>query len=68
MKRSWAINYNASKYVSYQFLAPISRWPNAILPLELDFVIFVTCSKLASIFTNIYWNPGRSFLGVPYVI
>ncbi|KAG1735478.1 hypothetical protein EDD22DRAFT_852356 [Suillus occidentalis] len=37
----WALatTHIASKYVSHQFLAMISGWPNAIPPLELDFMM-----------------------------
>ncbi|KAG1737448.1 hypothetical protein EDB19DRAFT_1909767 [Suillus lakei] len=55
----WALatTHIASEYVSRQFLALISGWPNAIPPLELDFVMLMACSKLASILTDAYWNP-----------
>ncbi|KAG1735763.1 hypothetical protein EDB19DRAFT_1830125 [Suillus lakei] len=49
---------NVPEYVSHQFLALISRRPNTIPPLKLDFVILMACSKLASTLTDAYQNPG----------
>ncbi|KAG2131000.1 uncharacterized protein EDB93DRAFT_1255661 [Suillus bovinus] len=55
----WALatTHIASEYVSCQFLALISRWPNAIPPLELDFVMLMACSKLANTLADAYRNP-----------
>jgi hypothetical protein len=66
----WALatTHIASEYVSRQFLAMISEWPNAIPPLKLDFVMLMACSKLANTLTNAYQNPGMTCSAVPYMI
>ncbi|KAG1719567.1 hypothetical protein EDB19DRAFT_1918744 [Suillus lakei] len=55
----WALatTHIASEYVSRQLLALIGGRPNAIPPLELDFVMLMACSKLASTLANAYQNP-----------
>ncbi|KAG1792285.1 uncharacterized protein HD556DRAFT_1444554 [Suillus plorans] len=55
----WALatTHIASEYVSRQFLALIGGRPNAIPPLELDFVMLAACSKLASTLADAYRNP-----------
>ncbi|KAG2337863.1 hypothetical protein BDR05DRAFT_952307 [Suillus weaverae] len=55
----WALatTHIASEYVSCQFLALISGRPNVIPSLELDFVMLMACSKLASTLANAYRNP-----------
>ncbi|KAG1730915.1 hypothetical protein EDB19DRAFT_1912754 [Suillus lakei] len=55
---AWALatTHIASEYVSCQFLAPIGGRPNTIPPLELDFVMLMACSKLASTLADAYQN------------
>ncbi|KAG2748505.1 hypothetical protein P692DRAFT_20874819, partial [Suillus brevipes Sb2] len=55
----WALatTHIASEYVSLQFLALIGGRPNAIPPLELDFVMLMACSKMASTLADAYRNP-----------
>lgn len=61
----WALatTHIASEYVSRQFLALISARPNAIPPLELDFVMLMACSKLANTLADAYRNPGMTCFG-----
>jgi hypothetical protein len=66
----WALatTHIASEYVSLQFLALIGGRPNTIPPLELDFVMLMACSKMASTLANAYRNPGMTLSAAPCVI
>ncbi|KAG1730916.1 hypothetical protein EDB19DRAFT_1912755 [Suillus lakei] len=55
----WALatTHIASEYVCHQFSTLVSGQPNILPPLELDFVMLMGCSKLASTLAATYRNP-----------
>ncbi|KAG1721137.1 hypothetical protein EDB19DRAFT_1917496 [Suillus lakei] len=55
----WALatTHIASEYVCHQFSTLVSGQLNVLPPLELDFVMLMGCSKLASTLAAAYRNP-----------